>query len=95
MPATRPSEDFQIAAQSYLNDGRFSDFTIVCEDKEFKVHRCFISAHSKYFEKACGGMLEVRYGNSQPEMERTLTPRRRLQLARLSSMRIKFLPWRK
>lgn len=60
MMATSASTDkFRIAAQGYLNDGRFSDFTIVCGDKEFKVHRCFISAHSKYFEKACDGMFQV------------------------------------
>lgn len=30
----------------------------MCEGKEFKVHRCFISAHSKYFERACSGMFK-------------------------------------
>jgi hypothetical protein len=41
----------------YYKDERFSDFTIACEGREFKVHRCFIAAHSKFFDKACSGMF--------------------------------------
>ena len=60
MPAIDKSiEAFRAGAKDYLNNDKFSDFTIVCEDKEFKVHRCFISVHSKYFERCCDGMFEV------------------------------------
>jgi len=43
------------AAGTYLSDDVFSDFTIVCNRKHFKVHRCLISAHSKYLERCCAG----------------------------------------
>lgn len=51
-------EGFQKAAEGYLNDDRFSDFTITCAGKDFKVHRCFICAHSKWFERCCSGMFQ-------------------------------------
>ncbi|KXT07977.1 hypothetical protein AC579_6916 [Pseudocercospora musae] len=40
-------------SSAYYGNERFSDFTIICGEKKYKVHRCFISAHSKYFERAC------------------------------------------
>jgi hypothetical protein len=43
---------------SYFEDGRFSDFTILCDGKEYHVHRCFIAPQSKYFERACAGMFK-------------------------------------
>jgi len=46
---------FRKAARGYLNHDVFSDFTIICQGKCFKVHRCFISAHSRYFAKCCVG----------------------------------------
>lgn len=57
MATTSIIESFRKSAQGYLNDDRFSDFTIVCEGKEFKVHRCFICAHSKWFERCCSDMF--------------------------------------
>ena len=60
LKATNKSvEAFRLGAKDYLNNDKFSDFTIVCQGKEFKVHRCFISVHSKYFERCCDGMFEV------------------------------------
>jgi hypothetical protein len=43
---------------SYFKDGKFSDFTILCDGKEYHVHRCFIAPQSKYFERAFGGMFK-------------------------------------
>jgi hypothetical protein len=43
---------------SYYEDEQFSDFTITCEGRVFKVHRCFIAPHSRFFEKACSGMFK-------------------------------------
>jgi len=58
MASSTAIERFRDAASSYLHDERFSDFSLVCEGKEFRVHRCFIAAHSKWFEVACGGMFK-------------------------------------
>ena len=57
MATSAAIDKFRSAAGGYLNDERFSDFTIVCEGTEHKVHRCFIAAHSKWFERACSGMF--------------------------------------
>jgi LSD1 subclass zinc finger protein len=43
---------------SYFKDGKFSDFTIICDGKEYPVHRCFIAPQSKYFERAFTGMFK-------------------------------------
>jgi len=45
-------------SHSYFEDGKFSDFTILCDGKEYNVHRCFIAPQSKYFERACTGMFK-------------------------------------
>lgn len=45
-------------ASSFFKDGKFSDFTILCDGKEYHVHRCFIAPQSKYFECACAGMFK-------------------------------------
>lgn len=52
-------ENFRKAASGYLNDDRFSDLIIICKGKEFKVHRCFVCAHSKWFERCCSGEFLV------------------------------------
>jgi hypothetical protein len=77
--ATNKSIDaFRLGAKDYLNNDKFSDFTIVCEGKEFKVHRCFISVHSKYFERCCAGMFEVKLAHTPTsgKYNLTFTPRR-------------------
>ena len=61
MATAQSIEKFRIAAKSYINDDTFSDFTIECEGKEWKVHRCFISPHSPFFKQCCSGMFEVLY----------------------------------
>lgn len=52
---TNTMHSFRAATAAYLDDERFSDFTIECAGIKHKVHRCFISAHSRYFAKCCGG----------------------------------------
>lgn len=68
MATARAIEKFRNAAKDYLKDEKFSDFTIVCEDQEFKVHRCFISTHSPFFKQCCSGMFEVRH--SMPSLRK-------------------------
>ncbi|KAK3718337.1 hypothetical protein LTR37_005150 [Vermiconidia calcicola] len=58
MASSKAVQSFRNAAKDYLFNDRFSDFTIVCEDQEFKVHRCFICAQSKWFERCCSGIFE-------------------------------------
>lgn len=45
-----------LTMSSYFN-GQFSDFSIICGEKEYRVHRCFIAPQSRYFERACNGMF--------------------------------------
>ena len=52
------SERLKAAATQYLQDATFSDLTIVCESTEWKVHRCFIVPHSKWFERCCKGAFQ-------------------------------------
>ena len=59
MASEAAAEDFRKEAAGYLNDDRRSDFIVVCDGKEFKVHRCFIYAHSKWFARCCAGEFLV------------------------------------
>lgn len=38
----------------------YSDLTITCGEKEFKVHRAVICPRSDYFDAACKGEFKVR-----------------------------------
>lgn len=38
----------------------YSDLTITCGEKEFKVHRAVICPRSNYFDAACKGEFKVR-----------------------------------
>ncbi|KAK6438240.1 hypothetical protein LTR95_005566 [Oleoguttula sp. CCFEE 5521] len=54
VPATPP----KIAGlESLLISGNFSDFVIVCGEKEWNVHKAIICPHSEYFMKACYGQF--------------------------------------
>jgi hypothetical protein len=57
-PHSTPTTDRTLIVSSYFKDGKFSDFTILCDGKEYHVHRCFIAPQSKYFERAFGGMFK-------------------------------------
>ncbi len=51
------------SAQSQLKQlqtGDFSDFKIVCRNKEFRVHRVVICAESEFFDAMCKGKFKVR-----------------------------------
>jgi len=47
------SDDDSPKWDQFLSTGDFSDFTIVCGDREFKVHRVVLCAQSRYFRAAC------------------------------------------
>jgi actin-binding protein IPP len=36
---------------TYVNDEKYSDFTLIVKEKEFKVHRIVLAAHSPFFAK--------------------------------------------
>ncbi|KAL1999358.1 hypothetical protein VTN02DRAFT_4640 [Thermoascus thermophilus] len=38
-----------------LESGQYSDFTIICGDREFRVHQAIVCPQSKIFERACTG----------------------------------------
>jgi len=43
-----------------LADGKFSDFKITCQDKEFHVHRNVLSQTGDFFKVAVGKGFKVR-----------------------------------
>lgn len=43
-----------------LKSENFSDFTITCPGKVFKVHKAIISAESSYLAVCCGEKFKVR-----------------------------------
>jgi len=51
----KTAERFRKATGEYLNNDAFSDFTIICQGRHFPVHRCIISAHSRWFQRCCAG----------------------------------------
>ena len=54
---------FNAETLTCLNDKRFSDFVIVCGDREYNVHRAILSAHSKWFDRVCSsGFKEAKEG---------------------------------
>jgi BTB/POZ domain len=51
-------------SEGYLNcleSGHFSDFTIKCQDYEWKVHKAIISAECGFFRKMCWSSFKVSY----------------------------------
>jgi hypothetical protein len=54
--------DFSAASQGQLKQlqtGDFSDFTILCQNQEFHVHRVVICAESDYFSTMCKSAFKV------------------------------------
>lgn len=45
---------------AFLEDGKFSDLTIVCGDRTFKAHRIVVCAQSEFFDVACSSLFKVR-----------------------------------
>lgn len=44
-----------------LETGRFSDFTITCTDRTFKVHKAILYARSSYFRDLLTSDFKVTY----------------------------------
>lgn len=44
---------------NYFNDETFSDLTVTCKDKVFKVHRIVLCSQSTFFDTACRGLFRV------------------------------------
>ena len=45
----------------YLKTSQFSDLTIITKDKELKVHKVVVCAHSEYFARMLSGEWKVFY----------------------------------
>lgn len=54
---------------SHYNTDALCDAVVVCEDREFQVHRVILSAHSEYFAKALGGAWKVSWLRMSPTKE--------------------------
>ena len=44
---------------SLLTSEKYSDLTIICGDRNFKVHRAVVCTQSKFFSLACDGGFQV------------------------------------
>ncbi|KAK4615961.1 hypothetical protein CLAFUW4_10097 [Fulvia fulva] len=66
-------EQLKVAFSAYRNEDRFADFTVVYGDKKCRLHRCFIAAHSKWFERCLSGSFSkdtecvIELKDGQPE----------------------------
>lgn len=54
-----PGNALKIGAKDLLSSGLYSDITIVCGDKEFKVHKFALHTQSAYFRKLLAGKFKV------------------------------------
>lgn len=45
---------------SLLTSGKFSDLRLVCEGREFSVHKAVLCSQSRVINAACEGNFEVR-----------------------------------
>jgi BTB/POZ domain-containing protein len=53
------SESFPRGLTKLMRVGKFSDLTVVCQGKEFKVHRIILCSESAVFAAACDGEFKV------------------------------------
>ncbi|MCJ1398716.1 hypothetical protein MMC11_001917 [Xylographa trunciseda] len=54
---TEPSHD---GLHKLLNNSDYSDFTVKCGAKTWRIHRAIVCSRSKYFKKVCDGDFKVR-----------------------------------
>ena len=50
------------ATSHHLGDfhqGKFSDITVKCREREWKLHRVILASQSKFFDVCCGGEFKV------------------------------------
>ena len=47
------------SGRSLLESGKYSDYTIVCNDREWRVHKAVVCVESVYFEAAAKGNFDV------------------------------------
>jgi len=58
-PKSSNSNDVVLNMKS-LTSGIFSDLTITCQGREFKLHKLVLYTQSTYFRKLLGGQFKVR-----------------------------------
>ncbi|KGO75155.1 Uncharacterized protein PITC_058250 [Penicillium italicum] len=61
---TIPGQELLDALGSMRLDPKYSDFTIVCGDGEYAVHKCIVCTRSTFFAKACDGGFEESSTNT-------------------------------
>jgi hypothetical protein len=49
------------ATSVLLESAKFSDLVLVCQDREFPVHRAIVCPHSVFFSSACTGTFKASY----------------------------------
>ena len=49
-----------MALRSLYKDEKYSDLTVSCGPRTFKLHRAVVCPQSPFFEKACSGGFKVR-----------------------------------
>ncbi|KAI1160436.1 BTB/POZ protein [Nemania serpens] len=58
-----PSKELLGSVKRLHSNGDYSDLTIVCDGKHYRVHKCIICPRSDFFAAACrGGFKEAREG---------------------------------
>jgi hypothetical protein len=56
---SRPELELTQALYSAFDDEQYSDISIKCKDKTFKVHKLIICNRCEFFKKACEGAFQV------------------------------------